>query len=47
LGISLSTEEQQATLAAVKRAGTEKRGLVTDNEFRAIAEHIKRAAASA
>jgi isopropylmalate/homocitrate/citramalate synthase len=44
LGISLSVEEQQAALAAVKRAGTEKRGLVTDNEFRAITERIKRAA---
>jgi isopropylmalate/homocitrate/citramalate synthase len=47
LGISLSAEEQQAVLAAVKRAGTEKRGLVTDNEFRAITERVKRAAASA
>jgi isopropylmalate/homocitrate/citramalate synthase len=44
LGISLSVEEQQAALAAVKRAGTEKRALVTDNEFRAITERIKRAA---
>jgi isopropylmalate/homocitrate/citramalate synthase len=43
LGISLSAEEQQASLAAVKRAGTEKRGLVTDNEFRAITERVKRA----
>jgi isopropylmalate/homocitrate/citramalate synthase len=46
LGISLSMEEQQAALAAVKRAGTEKRGLVTDNEFRAITERIKRAASA-
>jgi len=46
LGISLSAEEQQAALAAVKRAGTEKRGLVTDNEFRAITERIKRAASA-
>jgi isopropylmalate/homocitrate/citramalate synthase len=46
LGISLSTEEQQAALAAVKRAGTEKRGLVTDNEFRTITERIKRAASA-
>jgi isopropylmalate/homocitrate/citramalate synthase len=44
LGISLSTEEQQAALAAVKRAGTDKRGLVTDSEFRAITERVKRAA---
>jgi isopropylmalate/homocitrate/citramalate synthase len=44
LGISLNTEEQQAALAAVKRAGTDKRGLVTDNEFRAITERVKRAA---
>jgi isopropylmalate/homocitrate/citramalate synthase len=46
LGISLSTEEQQAALAAVKRLGTEKRGLVTDNEFRAVTEHVKRAASA-
>jgi isopropylmalate/homocitrate/citramalate synthase len=44
LGISLSTEEQLAALAAVKRLGTEKRGLVTDNEFRAVTERVKRAA---
>ena len=46
LGISLTTEEQQAALAAVKQAGTEKRGLVTDNEFREITERIKRAASA-
>jgi isopropylmalate/homocitrate/citramalate synthase len=46
LSISLSAEEQQAALAAVKRAGTEKRGLVTDNEFRAITERVKRAASA-
>src|SRR6202171_4009166 len=46
LGISLSIEEQQAALAAVKRAGTEKRGLVTENEFRAITERVKRAASA-
>jgi isopropylmalate/homocitrate/citramalate synthase len=44
LGISLSAEEQQAALAAVKRAGTEKRRLVTDDEFRAITERVKHAA---
>jgi isopropylmalate/homocitrate/citramalate synthase len=46
LGLSLSAEEQQAALAAVKRLGTEKRGLVTDNEFRAITERVKRAASA-
>src|SRR5712675_1948552 len=46
LGISLSTEEQQAALAAVKRLGTEKRGLVSDNEFRAVTERVKRAASA-
>jgi len=46
LDISLSAEEQQAALAAVKRAGTEKRGLVTDGEFRAITERVKRAASA-
>jgi isopropylmalate/homocitrate/citramalate synthase len=44
LGIALSAEEQQAALSAVKQAGTEKRGLVTDSEFRAITERVKRAA---
>jgi isopropylmalate/homocitrate/citramalate synthase len=33
LGISLTTEQQQAVLAMVKRIGTEKRGLVSDAEF--------------
>lgn len=33
LGISLTTEQQQAVLAIVKRTGTEKRGLVSDAEF--------------
>ncbi|HYL61267.1 MAG TPA: hypothetical protein VE077_01510 [Candidatus Methylomirabilis sp.] len=42
LGLSLSAEQQQAALAAVKRAGTEKRGLVSDAEFRAIAESVQR-----
>jgi isopropylmalate/homocitrate/citramalate synthase len=46
LGISLSAEEQQAALSAVKRAGTEKRGLVTDSEFRAITERVKLAASA-
>jgi isopropylmalate/homocitrate/citramalate synthase len=46
LGIAMSAEEQQAALAAVKKAGTEKRGLVTDNEFRAITERVKRAASA-
>jgi len=46
LGISLSAEEQQAALAAVKRAGVEKRGLITDNEFRTITERVKRAASA-
>jgi isopropylmalate/homocitrate/citramalate synthase len=36
LGISLTTEQQQAVLATVKRTGTEKRGLVSDDEFREI-----------
>jgi isopropylmalate/homocitrate/citramalate synthase len=46
LGILLTTEEQQAALTAVKRAGIEKRGLVTDSEFRAITERVKRAASA-
>jgi isopropylmalate/homocitrate/citramalate synthase len=42
LGIPLTTEQQQSVLAAVKRAGTEKRGLVTDAEFRAIVSQVQR-----
>ncbi len=41
LGIELTTEQQSAALAAVKRRGVEKRGLVTDQEFRAIVETIR------
>jgi isopropylmalate/homocitrate/citramalate synthase len=41
LGLALTTEQQQTALADVKRAGTAKRGLVTDAEFRAIVEHAK------
>lgn len=42
LGITLTVEQQQSALAAVKRAGTEKRGLVGDAEFRAILEQVRR-----
>ncbi len=42
-GMQLSTEQQQAVLAAVKKAGTEKRGLVTDEEFRTIVSRVQRA----
>jgi isopropylmalate/homocitrate/citramalate synthase len=38
LGLELSDEEQRAVLAAVKRRGAEKRGLVTDAEFRELVE---------
>ena len=41
LGMQLSTEQQQAILALVKRKGTEKRGLVSDAEFRAIAAFVQ------
>jgi len=43
-GMQLSTEQQQAVLVAVKRAGTEKRGLVTDEEFRTIVSRVQRSA---
>jgi isopropylmalate/homocitrate/citramalate synthase len=43
-GMQLSTEQQQAVLAAVKQAGTEKRGLVTDAEFRTIVSRVQRSA---
>ncbi len=41
LGIELTAEQQSAALAAVKRRGIEKRGLVTDQEFRAIVDTIR------
>ena len=41
LGISLTPEAQQAVLAAVKRAGAEKRGVVTDAEFRFIVHQMQ------
>ena len=41
LGLSLTAEQQQAVLAAVKRAGVEKRGLVTDAEFSAIVQQVQ------
>jgi isopropylmalate/homocitrate/citramalate synthase len=41
LGISLTTEQQQAVLAAVKSAGVEKRGLITDAEFRFIVHRVQ------
>jgi isopropylmalate/homocitrate/citramalate synthase len=44
LSISLTTEQQQAVLAAVKRAGVEKRGLVSDAEFSNIVRQVQRPA---
>jgi isopropylmalate/homocitrate/citramalate synthase len=44
LGLTLTPEQQQSVLAAVKRAGTEKRALVSDAEFRAIVSQIQRPA---
>jgi isopropylmalate/homocitrate/citramalate synthase len=44
LRISLTAEQQQAVLAAVKRAGAEKRALVTDAEFRFIVHRVQNAA---
>ncbi|HYL86848.1 MAG TPA: hypothetical protein VE263_21665 [Candidatus Angelobacter sp.] len=41
LGISMTAEQQQAVLAAVKRAGVEKRGLITDAEFRFIVHRVQ------
>jgi isopropylmalate/homocitrate/citramalate synthase len=37
LGLELSDDEQRELLVRVKALGTEKRGLVTDDEFRALA----------
>jgi isopropylmalate/homocitrate/citramalate synthase len=41
LGISLTTEQKQTVLAAVKRASVEKRGLLTDAEFRLLANRVQ------
>jgi isopropylmalate/homocitrate/citramalate synthase len=41
LGIPLTAEQQQAVLAIVKRTGTEKRGLVSDDEFREICARLQ------
>jgi homocitrate synthase NifV len=38
LGLGVPEEKQQALLARVKRLGSEKRGLVTDEEFLRLAE---------
>jgi isopropylmalate/homocitrate/citramalate synthase len=38
LGLALSEEQQRELLEAVKKLGAEKRGLVTDDEFRRLAE---------
>jgi isopropylmalate/homocitrate/citramalate synthase len=43
-GMQLTAEQQQTILAAVKRAGTEKRALVTDAEFRAIVSRVQQSA---
>jgi isopropylmalate/homocitrate/citramalate synthase len=44
LGIPLTTEQQQAILAVVKRKGTEKRALVSDDEFREICSRLQQPA---
>jgi isopropylmalate/homocitrate/citramalate synthase len=41
LGIALTAEQQQTVLAAVKRLGVEKRGLLTDAEFRSIVDRVE------
>jgi isopropylmalate/homocitrate/citramalate synthase len=41
LGIPLTTEQQQAILTVIKRTGTEKRGLVSDDEFREICARLQ------
>jgi isopropylmalate/homocitrate/citramalate synthase len=45
LGIDVPEDERAAVLAEVKRRGAEKRGLVSDEELRAIAERIHAGAA--
>ncbi|HYL45523.1 MAG TPA: hypothetical protein VEU52_00715, partial [Candidatus Limnocylindrales bacterium] len=41
LHIEMTSEQQAIVLAEVKRLGTEKRRLVTDEEFRRIAENVR------
>jgi isopropylmalate/homocitrate/citramalate synthase len=43
LGVHVPEERFPALLEAVKRAGTKKRGLVTDQEFRRLASRVKSA----
>ena len=43
LGLDVPEERFGALLEAVKRAGTKKRGLVTDSEFRRLASRVKSA----
>ena len=38
LGLDLSDDQQRELLDAVKKLGAEKRGLVTDDEFRELAQ---------
>ncbi len=40
LGLDVSEEKRAAVLEAVKRVGTDKRGLVTDDEFRALVAEL-------
>jgi isopropylmalate/homocitrate/citramalate synthase len=46
LGIRLSQEKRDAVLAAVKKKGIEKRGLLTDQEFREIVSRVQSSAAA-
>jgi isopropylmalate/homocitrate/citramalate synthase len=41
LGLDVPEEQRPALLEAVKQLGTEKRGLVTDDEFRALAASLR------
>lgn len=43
LGLEISEDQRQAVLAAVKQKGIEKRGLLTDAEFRAIVKNLQTA----
>jgi isopropylmalate/homocitrate/citramalate synthase len=40
-GMQLTTEQQQAVLSLVKRAGVEKRRLVSDDEFKAVVASVQ------
>jgi isopropylmalate/homocitrate/citramalate synthase len=46
LGLHVAKDKRDAVVAAVKKKGIEKRGLLTDQEFREIVAHVQASAAA-